>query len=106
MSRPRSEHRENYWRAVISRQAASDESIASFCRENNLSAASFYSWRRKLAARPAPAPQFVPVPLVKVAAEFQVRLSNGVSVVVPADFDDMGLRRLLSVACSLEANDA
>jgi len=36
------------WRALIERQAGSDQSIAAFCDEHGVGVASFYSWRRRL----------------------------------------------------------
>jgi hypothetical protein len=43
--------REQYWRKVIRDQAASGLSIAAFCREHDVPAASFFAWRRKLSRR-------------------------------------------------------
>jgi hypothetical protein len=43
--------REQYWRKVIRDQSASGLSIAAFCREQDVPAASFFAWRRKLNGR-------------------------------------------------------
>ncbi len=40
--------RELFWRGVLQRQAESDLSVAGFCRQESISAPSFYAWRRKL----------------------------------------------------------
>ena len=41
--------REQVWREVIRDQTASGLSISAFCRDRQVSPASFYNWRRKLA---------------------------------------------------------
>ena len=43
--------RERVWREVIRDQAASGLSISAFCRNREVSPASFFNWRRKLAKR-------------------------------------------------------
>ena len=39
---------EAFWRRMIERQARTDESVAEFCRREELSTATFYLWRRRL----------------------------------------------------------
>ena len=46
----RSEQRRAYWREVLERQQKSGLSIRQFCREQQVSEASFHGWKRKLAA--------------------------------------------------------
>jgi transposase-like protein len=43
---------QDFWRQAIERQAVSGFSAAAFCRQQGLSAQSFYKWRRKLARMP------------------------------------------------------
>ena len=64
MVRRVSKERAQYWRGVIRDQKASGLSISTFCRERKVPAASFYSWRRKLANRQ------LPVELEDAAAKF------------------------------------
>jgi hypothetical protein len=114
MSRRRTKDRESYWRGVIAGQQASGLSIAAFCREEDVSPPSFYAWRRRLAKQPTPlhpaakqpTPQFVPVSLPATAAEFELRLPNGVSVVVPGGFAEASLGRLLQVVGQWERSGA
>lgn len=106
MGRRRSEERAVYWRGVISRQKASGQSIAAFCREEEIPPASFFSWRRRLARTAASTPQFVAVPIAPPSADFEVRLPGGVSISVPARFDESSLRRLLLAVRSMERDDA
>ena len=49
----RRKDRELHWRDVLRRQAESGLSVAVFCRQESISAPSFYSWRRKLKQRDA-----------------------------------------------------
>ncbi len=104
MGRQSSAERESYWRGVISQQKASGQSIAAFCRKSGISAPSFYAWRRRLANRATP--QFVALSLPAADLEFEVRLTNGASLVVPSGFDDATLRRLLQVVAEVERGDA
>jgi len=51
VARYRRGERERVWREVIRDQAASGLSISAFCRDREVSPASFFNWRRKLADR-------------------------------------------------------
>jgi hypothetical protein len=114
MGRGPSESRRRFWRDLIERQRKSGESIAAFCRDRGVSAASFYHWRAKLADECAlnesGSVSFVPLPLGEVMAgaraEFSVRLPNGVEVAVPNAFDTEALARVLQAASVLEFGNA
>jgi len=100
----RSSERERYWREVIRDQAASGLSISAFCREQEVSPASFFSWRRRLAAegREEGAGKFVSIELAPPESQarqptFEVALPNGLRVHVPPQFDADALRELLDV---------
>jgi hypothetical protein len=65
MARPKDLSLEHTWRLRVRRQAASGLSIAAFCAREGVCSASFYAWRRRLAATqpvvlPDP-PLFVPL---------------------------------------------
>ena len=67
MARPKDLGLEHAWRLRLRRQAASGLSIPEFCSREAVSTASFYAWRRRLAA-PEPVtttapPLFVPIRL-------------------------------------------
>ena len=92
--------RENYWRSVLDRQAESGQSVASFCRQESLSAASFYAWRRKLKGRDvADGPQLVPVQIAPVPTSAPVRiyLPDGVAIDAPLTIDASALASLVKV---------
>lgn len=117
----RSEERAAYWRRMITHQQSSGVSISAFCRKQNLSQPSFYAWRRKLeingrtSGEPAKErasstsalnPTFVAVPGISAKSNFEIRLLNGTSIVVPSQFDESALQRVLGVVQGLRENDA
>lgn len=94
-----SKDRELHWRGLIDRQAASGQSIATFCRHASVSAPSFYFWKRKLKQRDAlaatrqkpdtkgsrelPGVQIVPVHIEsRSSSPIRILLPHGVSVEV------------------------
>lgn len=108
-----SEERRRYWRDVVARQRRSGLTVAAFCRQQEVSQAAFYGWRRRLSGERSgrsTAVSFVPLPLEQAgpprAAEFSLQLPNGVQVTVPRNFDDAALERLLQLAAAVEPHDA
>jgi hypothetical protein len=83
------------WQARLRRFAESGSSIAEFCRQEGVSAPSFYLWRKRLAkstvsvgrgSRVTAGQSFVPVRLTATAAmPIIIRLPNGVRVRLPGD---------------------
>jgi len=113
MGRRASEERRRYWRDVLTRQRRSGLPVAAFCRRHKVSPAAFYGWRRRLAGERSgrsTAVSCVPLPLDPAvpprAAEFSLRLPNGVQVTVPRNFDEAALERLLQLAGAVEPGDA
>lgn len=99
MGRPKSLEREKFWRGLIREQKSSGLSISAFCREREVSVASFFSWRKRLGQRSEPTPaaaQFVAIDL-PAAAPFEVRLPNGCRILVPARFDASSLSSIIDV---------
>ena len=104
MAGRRSGEREEYWRGVIREQEASGLSISSFCRERDVSAASFFSWRRNLAKRPPEksAAGFVALEMTPPASVAQqpvleIVLPDGCRVLVSGSCDAPWLREILQV---------
>lgn len=64
--------KEAYWRDIVKRQARSGLSVRRFCIEQDISEASFYAWRRKLAGRGRKSVTAGFGPLEKMAAESSV----------------------------------
>jgi transposase-like protein len=104
MSRRGNSEREQYWRGVVRDQPASGLSISEFCRQREVSAASFFRWRRKLGQRQQEdsAAKFVSIELAPPPAHagqpsFEVVLPDRCRIIVPARFDADSLRELLGV---------
>ena len=108
MGRRRKEQ-ELYWREVVERQIESGLSVAGFCQQESVSAASFYCWRRKLHERDGTASeaprntatavstQLLPVRIDAGATATSVRvfLPQGVSIDAPASIDPSALAALV-----------
>jgi transposase-like protein len=83
------------WQGRLRRFVASGSSITEFCRQEGVSAASFYLWRKRLAKyngprgepnTPAARHPFVPVWLTGTTVPpIVIRLPNGVRVRLPGD---------------------
>jgi hypothetical protein len=96
MASGKAAQRANVWREVIRRQQASGLSIAQFCRQEGLAQASFYNWRKKLAADNDSLFLELELPHLNHAASCEIVLPD-CRVVVPPGFDPDCLRRLLDV---------
>lgn len=85
-----------WWRRLIDSFDPARWTVAEFCQRHDVSAASFYAWRRRLGEPPAslpPAPAFLPIRIAQGPADterrVQVHLPSGVRVDVPADERDL-----------------
>jgi transposase-like protein len=94
------------WRAIVSEQIASGQSVAAFCKERGVTSSQLFVWKKRL--REAEKVQFVEVqvrpaePLLGVvnwqqARAIEVKLCRGRSIVVEPGFDADHLRALLAV---------
>lgn len=80
--------KERHWLDHIHAWRRSGRSVRDYCREHHLSEASFYAWRRTLAARQAPAPSAVAdtnPPAPRVASFVPVRLLDTPTPTAPID---------------------
>ena len=84
------------WRGLIEAFDPQQSTLAEFCRRHQVSTASFYAWRRRLAAavRPKPAtPAFVPIRIDRgtdrCPATVQIHLPGSVRIEVPAAQRDL-----------------
>jgi hypothetical protein len=117
-----SAEKQEYWRSVLRRQERSGLSVRQFCTDHQLSQASFYGWKRKIANRdrragvrserkgrkrskPGTATKpdentavFIPVRLdAEAVGVLEVVHPRGHVVRVPAVFDENSLRQVLHV---------
>jgi len=96
------------WRALITEQQASGQSVAAFCRERGLRDGPFYDWKKRL--RSAETSPFVaveiaadgatatPLPVGPVSSSpIEIRLRHGRSLLVGPHFEAAHLLRLLQV---------
>jgi hypothetical protein len=90
---------EPFWRDLIDRWKASGQSVAAFCAAHRVSQATFYSWRKRLAARARPTtlpdPAFAPVQVVPDPTA-EVVLPTGLIVRVPVATDPAAVARLVA----------
>jgi hypothetical protein len=90
---------EPFWRDLIDRWKVSGQSIAAFCAANHVSQATFYAWRKRLAARTRStsrtAPAFAAVRVVPDATA-EVILPTGLVVRVPIGTDPVAVARLIA----------
>jgi transposase len=90
---------EPYWRDLITRWKVSGQTAAAFCAAHRVSQATFYSWRKRLAAHSpettAPAPTFAPVRVVPDPTA-EVVLPSGLVVRVPVGADQAAVARLVA----------
>ena len=76
------------WQSLIELQPQSGLTIAEFCEAHDVSTASFYQWRRKLAQAPADSPAFVPVCIDEnkpANSLIRIRFDCGVVAEIPSD---------------------
>lgn len=85
------------WRRHVEGQRKSRLSIGAYCRQQDLSEANFYYWRRKLETEAGTAMEFIPVTISPEVnsgdAGVWVRLGSGLTLVLAKDFDEATLRR-------------
>src|SRR5262245_50961077 len=90
---------EPFWRDLIDRWKVSGQSIAAFCAASHVSQATFYAWRKRLAARARstarPAPAFAAVRVVPDAT-VEVILPTGLLVRVPIGTNPVVIARLIA----------
>lgn len=87
MARPKDLSLEHTWRLRLRRQAASGLSIVAFCRREDVSSASFYAWRRRLATPPLAErpdlPLFVPLEFDPAPRLEETSPSHGFEIELP-----------------------
>ena len=108
MARPKDLGLEHTWRLRLRRQAVSGLSIREFCERERISTASFYAWRRRLAApqvaAPSDPPLFVPIrldpapPADDTAPDlgFEIELPHRIRLRCAAPPDPVWLGRLVA----------
>lgn len=109
MARPKDLGLEHTWRLRLNRQATGGLSIGAFCRRERVSTASFYAWRRRLAApsvaAPSDPPLFLPIHLDPTAPApdlgFEIELPQCIRLRCAAAPDPAWLGRLVVALAGL-----
>ena len=99
------------WQRRMARFQKTQRSVATFCREEGVSAASFYQWRKKLARRKPEtegaadaASRFAPVRLV-ASAGVCVQLPGGTQLNIPTS-DPQALQLVIETLAHVDADRA
>lgn len=106
-TKQRDPRKEQSWRRVLQQWRGSGLSVREFCRQQQVSEARFYAWRRTLQRRAAEAAPFIPVRVVPPPAEtaaasdatagLELVLAAGRRLRIGPAFDAATLRRLLTL---------
>ncbi len=83
MSNKRSTEKEQFWRLVLQEHAASGFSIRKFCKQQEISEASFHAWKREIRQRDLCQNQLVPVKLAATKND-QAVIDNAANVNSPS----------------------
>jgi transposase len=91
-----SDSKRQEWTTRLQRFQEHPSPVAAFCRTEGVSSASFYLWKRRLAAEPTPT--FVPITVADTptAPPVEVAFPGGIVIRIPADAHS--LRTLFSLA--------
>ena len=93
------------WRALVSEQSQSGQTVAAFCRDRGIRDSQFYDWKKRI--REGEAAKFVEVKVKEPSEQrkpaperypsIEIRLGKGRSLFVESGFDANHLRALLAV---------
>jgi hypothetical protein len=87
MARPKDRDLERLWRQRFQRHFTGGLSVMAFCAREGVSSATFYYWKRRLAAAPVPtsrrSPLFVPVRVPEASPDLQPSSTRGVVLELP-----------------------
>ena len=99
--------RASEWQRRMTRFQKAGQSVAEFCRQEGVSAVSFYQWRKRLAGQPRRAEEtagFTPVRLV-AGTSVTVHLPGGTQLHVPTS-DPQALRLVIDLLARADAQRA
>jgi transposase-like protein len=93
------------WRALVSEQSQSGQTVSAFCRDRGIRDSQFYDWKKRV--REGEAAKFVEVKVKEPGKQrtsaperypaIEIRLNKGRSLFVEPGFDASHLRALLAV---------
>jgi len=86
-----------YWTAILERYEKHDGSIRSFCKQQDISEASFYQWRKKLGKEPAGGfVELRPAATDEVQGVVVSLMGSGVKIELPPHWDAEQLATLIN----------
>ena len=93
-----SESKRQEWITRFRRFQENPLSVEAFCRQEGVSSASFYLWKRRLAAEPTTTRTFVPLTIAgtPLTPPVEIAFPNGIVIRIPADAHP--LRTLFALA--------
>lgn len=106
MSRSANPHRLALWQERLMRYAATDQTVAQFCRCEGVSTPSFYRWRKKLASHAKIQPaRFVPLTLSMAEQQATtLTLPGGASLDLPSELSHARLTQVLAAVIEVTKN--
>jgi transposase-like protein len=81
--------RRKYWERIVAEQETSGKSVRAFCRERDLGEHSFYWWRHHLRGEKPVSFALVETKPAARAAKFELALSSGEVLCIPADVESL-----------------
>jgi transposase-like protein len=93
----------NQWQEIIAQQKSSGESVAVYCREQDLCEKSFYAWRRRLGKRTgAKLKDFIKVtiPAKTDKESIHIKTPGGYCLEVPEGTDSSFVKNIIAVLVS------
>jgi hypothetical protein len=94
------------WQERLTRYAATDQTVAQFCRCEGVSAPSFYRWKKRLASHAKIQPaQFVPLTLSMAQQQATtLTLPGGASLDLPSELSHARLTQVLAAVIEVTKN--
>lgn len=94
-----SESKRQEWTTRFQRFQENPSSVARFCRSEGVSSASFYLWKRRLAAEPTTTtPTFIPITVADTPTSPPVEVAFPNGIVIRISADAQSLRTLFALA--------
>ena len=101
------EEQRQFWQMVFDTYKSSGLNIKQFCKNEGISEAAFYAWRKKLRAKipkpvacskPLPPEPFIQVSMPKTEPRcLELRFESGHTLSIPSDIDSKMLNNVLAV---------
>ncbi|MFK7920839.1 MAG: hypothetical protein AB8H47_02735 [Bacteroidia bacterium] len=84
------------WAMIVDAQAQSDQSIKTFCEEQNINAGTFHYWRAKLRQSDKPAEGFITLHTqASTSGVLLLRCGGGLELELPGDYPASALSQLI-----------